>query len=176
MSAPPPDDGCQAGYLGLTLGLTGSRAAEALLAGPFAELGFKKRAGGIFTADLADGVLGWVGLNTASEGAPRGQANVNPVVGVRHLVIEGVVCELAQWQPRPYRLPTVSTPIGYVMPERRLVTWRVDAEGPTDQLNGVVSAVSEHGMRFMRSNLELLRSGRRRRVRSGSLSRGDRLQ
>ncbi|MGZ4184450.1 MAG: hypothetical protein ACXVEW_01870 [Solirubrobacteraceae bacterium] len=61
---------------------TGQQAAVELLRGPLGGLGFRKRAGAIFTIELDDPVIGWLGLNAATEHQPAGQASVNPVVGV----------------------------------------------------------------------------------------------
>jgi len=48
-----------------------------------AKLGFKKRAHLVFTIDLAPGVLGWLGLNRATQHRAPGEVEINPVVGVR---------------------------------------------------------------------------------------------
>lgn len=78
-----------------------------------AELGFKKRAGDVFTVDLDEDVLGWLGLNRATEHRPAGEVEINPVVGVRHQVVERIVAECRGEKFHAYQPPTVSTPLGY---------------------------------------------------------------
>jgi hypothetical protein len=134
---------------------TGQQAAIELLREPLAELGFRKRAGAIFTVELDDPVIGWLGLNAASEHQPAGQASVNPVVGVRHQTVERIVAELLGERFHPYVGPTVSTPIGYVMPEQRFATWQFgdgDSHAQADQL---LTALDDYGLPFMRDHTGL---------------------
>jgi len=70
---------------------------------PLAELGFRKRAGGVFTSDLGDDVLGWLGLNTASEHVKG--VEVAPVVGVRHGAWSGLSLSSAGIRTTPIGLP-----------------------------------------------------------------------
>jgi hypothetical protein len=58
------------------------------------QLGFRKRAGEIFTIDIAEDVLGWLGFNTATEHYRAGEFEVNPVVGIRHQRVERLVNDL----------------------------------------------------------------------------------
>lgn len=134
---------------------TGQQAAVELLREPLAGLGFRKRAGAIFTIELDDPVIGWLGLNAATEHQPAGQASVNPVVGVRHQTVERIVAVLLGERFHPYVGPTVSTPIGYVMPERRFATWEFgdgDSQGQADRL---LTALEDYGLPFMRDRTGL---------------------
>ena len=115
-------------------------------------LGFKKRAGLVFTLPLdGDVVLGWVGLNKASRQG-HGEVLLNPVVGVRHQGLEMVVAELRGERFHGYLPPTVSSPLRYLMPvdERRdwVVKGEVDDAAVADHL---VGAVERFGFAFMRS-------------------------
>jgi ABC-type branched-subunit amino acid transport system ATPase component len=49
--------------------------------------GFRKRSGDVYTRQVAEDVLGWLGLNRAVNRGD-GLLEVNPVVGVRHQVLE----------------------------------------------------------------------------------------
>jgi hypothetical protein len=79
-------------------------------------IGFKKRMSGVYTAELAPGYLGWLGLNEATH---RGDGSValGPVVGVRSHEVESLVVEMADRKARSYLPPTISTNIGYIMPQ-----------------------------------------------------------
>lgn len=118
-------------------------------------LGFRKRAGSIFTCELGDDILGWVGLNRATQGRAAGSASVNPVIGLRHQEVQKVVAELDAEKYHPYLPPTVSSPIGYIMPERRLAAWEVTPSTATIEARNIGTAVSEWGLPFMRENSDL---------------------
>lgn len=72
----------------------------AVFAEALADLGLRKRAGMIFTIPLADGVLGWLGLNSATQGYPKGCGIIHPVIGVRN---DEVQRELARLRGVAYR-------------------------------------------------------------------------
>ncbi len=122
-----------------------------------ADLGFKKRAGDIFTRDLGPEVLGWIGLNRATKGRP-GVLEINPVVGVRHQPTERLLAELRKEKVHPYVPPTLSVHLGYLMPEREYRPWLFpegkDSEGQTRRM---VQAVSGFGVPFMEENSTLER-------------------
>jgi len=132
--------------------LVGELVAE--LAPRLASLGFKKRAGEVFTCVLADDVLGWVGLN---RGHSAGAVEINPVMGVRHQVVEQRVAEALGEKFHQYIPPTVSSPLGYLM-GGRYKAWFVaavdDAQSVAAEIAGVVEQV---GLPFMRSNMGLNR-------------------
>jgi hypothetical protein len=130
---------------------TGIQVAVASLREPLEHLGFRKRAGEVFTVDLADQVLGWLGLNHASRHMRPGEAEVNPVIGVRHQAVERLVAELRGQKFHEYRPPTVSTPIGYVMPERRYAAWVFGPDRGAVSAAELMAAVTDYGLPFMRS-------------------------
>lgn len=140
--------------------VTGLQAALAALQRPLRDLGFRKRSGAVFTMQVSEDQLGWIGLNDATEHMRPGAAEVNPVVGVRHDVVEMIVAELRAERPHPYNPPTVSTPLGYVMPEPRYRAWffaaDMDNEPVADELS---TAIADHGLLWMRSfsDLDMLR-------------------
>lgn len=120
-----------------------------------AAAGFRKRAGQIYTLDLGDDALGWLGLNSATQHLAVGVVEVNPVVGVRHQGVERMVAELMGVKFDAYRPPTVSSPIGYLMPGRRYRAWRVDTAAPGEPARELVEAVLTYGVPFMRSAADL---------------------
>jgi hypothetical protein len=120
-----------------------------------AELGFKKRAGGVFTVELPGEVLGWLGLNRASKHLPPGELEINPVVGVRHQRVERVVAELRSERFHAYVPPTFSSPIGYLMPQARYRAWVLPASGGGDSTTEMSAAIAAYGLPFMRSAADL---------------------
>lgn len=127
----------------------------AAVRGPLGELGFAKRAGQVFTVNLSAEVLGWLGLNSASKRL-AGAVEVHPVVGARHQVVERFVAELRGERFHPYQPPTVSTPLGYLMPQGSNRAWLFE-EGSDPVAVGadLATAVSEFGLPFMRETDEL---------------------
>jgi hypothetical protein len=114
------------------------------------KLGFEKRTRGLFTIDIAEGVLGRVGLNRATQHRPPGEAEINPVIGVRHQGVERLVAELRGEKFHPYLPSTVSTPLGYLFPEARYRSW-VFGRGPIEPIaREMVAAIAEYGLPFMR--------------------------
>jgi hypothetical protein len=126
---------------------------DALLAlrEPLERLGFRKRAGQIYTVDLGNEVLGWVGLNKASRHRQAGQVEVNPVVGVRHQPVERVVADLLGQKFHDYQPPTVSSPIGYLMPERKYAAWVIGEGSSPGAPEDLASAVAEIALPWMQS-------------------------
>lgn len=123
-----------------------------LLAG----LGFKKRAGEVFTAGVGDDALGWLGLNRATQHRSAGEVEINPVVGVRHQGVERMVAECRGEKFHPYQPPTVSTPLGYLMPDGRYRAWVFSNDPPVDVVaREITRSIEEHGLPFMRSTAAL---------------------
>jgi len=119
------------------------------------QLGFEKRAGAIFTSTLSDGVIGWIGFNSASHKRPAGEVLFNPVVGVRYESVQRIVEELLE--VRAPITPTVSTPLQHLMPADDRRDWcfseRRDDAG---QLADLVRCIGTYGMPFMESLVTLL--------------------
>jgi hypothetical protein len=124
-------------------------------------LGFRKRAGSIFTMDVCPGVLGWLGLNRATRHEPAGEAEVNPVVGVRWQEIERVVAQCRGEVFHAYLPPTLSTPLGYLLSEPKYKSWRFTAANASETAAAVAAAVARHGLPFMRSLAEATELSRR---------------
>lgn len=131
-------------------------------AAPLADLGFRKRAGGIFTTDLDDEVFGWLGLNRASRHRPAGEVEVNPVVGVRHQGVERLVAEYCGQKFHPYVPATVVTPLSHLMPDGRYRTWVFGASNDDDASGReMVAAIEKYGLPFMRATVTLPELSRR---------------
>jgi hypothetical protein len=130
---------------------------DAAAVAPLSELGFRKRKAGIFTCEVADGVLGWAGLNSGRGGE---WISIHPVIGVRHQGVEQLVAELRQMRFHPYIPPTISTPLYELVSPSRYQTWDFYRDGTMPQRAADLAAAIEHyGLPFMRSatGLEELR-------------------
>ncbi|HEX5414256.1 MAG TPA: hypothetical protein VFZ25_01235 [Chloroflexota bacterium] len=132
-----------------------------------AKIGFRKRAGDVFTLDLAPGVVGWLGLNRATQHRGPGEVEINPVVGVRFQDVERLVAECRGERFHAYQPPTISSPLGYLMPEKRYMAW-VFAPGRSEEAaTDMADAIATHGVPFMRSVADLAELRRRLQDRYG---------
>jgi hypothetical protein len=126
-----------------------------IAAGELALMGMRK-SGGIHTYRLGADAFGWLGLNTITHRAD-GRVGLNPIAGVRHVGIEKLLEQLSG-KDRFQLNPTISTAIGYLMPEHRYVEWLFEP-GPFDyvtECKTMVMAVKMYGIPFMESNTSLL--------------------
>ena len=111
--------------------------------------GFKKRAGEIFTIELAEGFIGWLGLNRAKH--PQGGVELNPVVGVRCQELEGLLSTILKVRPHKYVPPTVSISLGYLMPEQRYRSWIFEENTIISLGADMTKAIVRYGVPFMNS-------------------------
>lgn len=130
---------------------SGIELAVWVLREPLERTGFHKRSGAIFTVVLADGVLGWLGLNYASRYREPGQVAIGPVIGVRHQAVERLVAEMRRERFREYQPPMVSTPIGDIMPTNRDVTWEFGGQYGTTAEAELTAAIMDYALPFMQS-------------------------
>jgi len=114
--------------------------------------GFKKRSGEIFTIDLVEGFIGWLGLNRAKH--PQG-FELNPVIGIRCQKLEDIVSALLADSPKQYVPPTVSIPLGYLMPESHYRYWLVQESTVINSVADMAAAVDRYGFPFMKSACDL---------------------
>lgn len=127
--------------------------ASALLS----ELGLKKRRGYVFTIEMNSDVVGWLGLNRATQHRAHGEVEINPVIGVRSQPIERLVAELRGDKFHAYSPPTICTPLGYLMPGGKYKAWLLAADAPGNATADMVGAVRQYGVPFIRSMMDLKR-------------------
>lgn len=106
--------------------LTGRQRAEQTLRPLMQEIGWKPRAAGWFTKQMAPGLLGVVAVDAASKGYERGSASISLHVGLRDQETEPVVANCCGIDDHAYQRRTVNRYIGYVMPERTFLKWDID--------------------------------------------------
>lgn len=99
-------------------------------------------------------MIGWLALGSGTRSLPKGIVEVWPVIGIRHQGVERIVAEIRGDRFHPYVPPTVSKPLGYLMPAHRWTTWAVDtSDGCANSMSAIgdlVNAVRHHGLSFMR--------------------------
>jgi len=124
-------------------------SAERILAG----ISFRKRDEGIFDIPVHEGVDGWLGLNLATTQAEY-QISINPVIGIRHNAIETLVVDLSG-QNHGYQ-PTIRQSLGYLLPERRFMSWVFESGFDNDlEVARMVKAIELYGIPFMQSHSAL---------------------
>jgi hypothetical protein len=111
-------------------------------------MGFRERAGEVYTIDVADEVLGWLGLNRAFRRG-EGRYEINPIVGVRQQQVERAVAELLGESPHPDVPPTISIALGYLMPEQRYRAWLFDGHDLDAVATDLAAAIERYGLPFM---------------------------
>ena len=96
-----------------------------------------------------------------------GEVEINPVVGVRFQEVERLVAECRGEKPHAYLPATISSPLGYLMPEKKYMAW-VFAPGRSEEVaTDMANAIATHGLPFMRSVVDLVELRRRLQDRFG---------
>jgi len=131
------------------------------------KLGFKKRTGYVFTLDLVPGVLGWLGLNTATRYRAPGEVEINPVIGVRFQEVERLVAECLGARFHAYLPATISSPLGYLMPEKKYKAWVLGPGRPEEVATDMANTIARCGIAFMRSVVDLAELRQRLQGRCG---------
>jgi hypothetical protein len=120
-----------------------------------ARVGMTRRKEGIYTRELGDDHVGWLGLNRAVHRGD-GALELNPVVGVRNQQLERLVAQLSDQPFHEYIPPSVSVHVGYLGAERRYLPWLFDEKGQVDkQVRRMADAVVRDSFPFMEANLGL---------------------
>jgi hypothetical protein len=126
----------------------------ALAAEQLARIGFQKRKTDIFTVALNEEVIGWLGMNKALY--HEGVLQINPVVGVRHQELESHLSALLDQKPHQYIPASLSTNVGYLMPEEKYAAWSFqEGEDCKTLVTQMVATVDEFGRSFMEQNATL---------------------
>lgn len=111
-------------------------------------LGFKKRAGDIYTLPVAPDVIGWLALGHTSY--RKMWLEIFPNVGVRHQAVERLVAELLDRPFHQYSPPTLITGLGYVSPENQYTPLQIETiEGSVAPIAKLKDDLRRFGMPFM---------------------------
>ncbi len=111
------------------------------------ELGFQRKRW-LFGFPLGEGFVGWLGLNQAVRGLPKGQAWMFPVMGVRDEQVESWLIDAGYAGKANPFLATVTRPLLYLMPEAERRDWIIDERGDDDEAD-LVSAIVTYGVPYM---------------------------
>lgn len=113
-------------------------------------LEFRKRSGWVFTRPAeSEFILGWLGINRAVSRTDR-TIELNPVIGLRDQRIENLVSQLHAERPHAYVPPTVSSSLGYLMPNAVYRSWRISEESRVSQtITEMVDQVELYGLPFL---------------------------
>jgi|SRR5690349_15198614 hypothetical protein len=114
-------------------------------------LGFRKRAGEVYTTELGEDLLGWIGLNRATKYTGVGEYEVNPVIGIRHQRVEKMVADLRGDKFHAYLPPTISSPLGYLMPEARYRQWLVTSSVRPAGAGELIADIEHYAPPFLNS-------------------------
>jgi hypothetical protein len=119
-------------------------------------IGFRKRAGiDVYTIELDDSILGWVGMNTASSGGRAGELELWPIIGLRHNEVEKILCELTGRELNDFLPPTVFWPLRYIMPEELREHWWFTPDNAPEMARVVADAIEQWGLPWMREHAAL---------------------
>jgi hypothetical protein len=117
------------------------------------QLGLKKRESGIYTIELNDGFLGWLGLPSAVK---KGVIAISPVVGIRHQATHALLSEIMNGADHLYLPPTISKGLGFLLPEKKWREWYFDTTDDVYSYQSLVDEISDVALPFMRDNASLL--------------------
>jgi hypothetical protein len=118
-------------------------------------LGYRKRRGNIYTFDLTEETIGWVGLNTVTHRG-GGLMEINPVIGVRNQHLEKTLADIEGKKFDSYIPPTVCIHLGYLMPQNQYLPWYYEP-GADDVATAqqMAASIEEYGKPFMLANSTL---------------------
>jgi hypothetical protein len=119
-------------------------------------IGFRKRAGiDVYTIELSESILGWVGMNTASSGGSAGELELWPIMGLRHQEVAQIVSEMDGTEPSDFLPPTVYWPLRYIMPEELREHWWFTPENAPEMARVVADTIEHWGLPWMREHATL---------------------
>ncbi|WP_026556263.1 hypothetical protein [Arthrobacter sp. 35W] len=123
-----------------------------LVKAPMLALGFRKRAGLIFTMEVAPGFLGWVSIATRAQYMSEPRWAGQPNIAVRHQEVSRIAAQLAGREYHPYHVPQIGNPLRYLTPHRgNPLQWEMGTF-PGADLNAqdMVDAIRDYGLPFIR--------------------------
>jgi hypothetical protein len=129
---------------------TGRGLAEKALREPMRSIGWQPRAAGWFTMRITDGFLGVIAIGAASKYCEPGTALITLHVGIRDEVREEVVSRLCDDKDAGYQQRSVTTSIGYLMPECRWREWLITPDNADAVASELAGAAVEYAEPYLR--------------------------
>lgn len=130
--------------------MTSGRAlAEAALREPMQAVGWRPRAAGWFTRQIAAGFLGVATVGSASRYSWPGTAQITLYVGIRDEATEQVVSELCGVKDPGYRQRTATRGIGYLLPGISWRTWEITPGNAMELARQLAALVQRHAVPYL---------------------------
>ncbi|HEY1799458.1 MAG TPA: hypothetical protein VGG46_00875 [Terriglobales bacterium] len=110
----------------------------------------------VYTCALAPNFAGWVGLNLI-QNRNDGRVGVNSIIGVVSKQIEALLERLSPFD-QAFPKPTITTSLGYLMPEKRYQEWLFVPQMNFDYISEakkIKQAIELYGLPFMNANASL---------------------
>lgn len=109
----------------------------------------------VFMSELADGIYGWVSLNTITQKTNNVLA-INPLIGNRNEKIEKIVIELTDNKLDKGITPTIMVNIGYLKPVKDYRTYNIKKTNDIPiVMKKLVNDIVKYGIKFINDNISL---------------------
>jgi hypothetical protein len=128
---------------------TGKALAEATLREPMRAVGWRPRASGWFTEQIAAGHLGVAALGSASRYARPGTAFITWYIGIRDEAVEPLVSELCGLKDGRYRQRTAFGGIGYLLPDCRWREWEITLDNASELAQQLAELVPRYAEPYL---------------------------
>ncbi|MFE5407654.1 hypothetical protein [Microbacterium sp. NPDC056569] len=123
-------------------------SALSTLTAQLGALGFR-RAGHNLVVPLSDGYAGWLGLNKATRGLPKGMCELNPMIGVSDRRVEATLASSNIPRAGTGKQATIVQPL-YRIAGVPYGEWILDDADPEGSVKPVMIAMVEAGLPFMK--------------------------
>lgn len=117
-----------------------------------AEIGLIRRQDGIFTADLGNEFVGWIGLPDA---IVNGMVAVNPIVGLRHQLTQQMRCNFSGRKYHKYIPPQATISLGFLMPDNKWREWHMNQENVRESCVDLIENIKKYALPFFREGSDL---------------------
>lgn len=112
------------------------------------KLGLKKKKKTDFYTDLQKGILGTIGFGISTYGKSS-SIFLNPVIGILCMEVETLMEKTKGYNSLKYFQPTISTPLGYLLPEKTYKEWEFEkGKNNTSIVADMVDKISTNGFSF----------------------------
>lgn len=124
--------------------------AQRALREPMRGIGWRPRAAGWFTREVAPGFLGVVAVGSASAHSMPGTARITLHVGVRDEVVEPLASQLCGLTDSGYQQRTATVGIGYLLPDSSWREWEITSHNAGPLAHDLASLIPAHAEPYLR--------------------------
>ncbi len=119
------------------------------------KIGLKKKNRIDYYKELNEKILGTVGFGISTYGR-KDLICLNPVIGILYKDIGHLMEKTIGFNSFKYFLPTISTPLGYLLPERYYKEWEFEeGKDNTSIITDMVNQISSKGFSFFEGKASL---------------------